>query len=550
MSFASAVSEGGICDRIAAEPGWKRIRTELRPGVMTMRRFLEEDQAVEVRQKNGSTGRRWLAGFAVVLALFLSAGAVLLARAWPFTQANVIRELEQATSSRVQIGEFHRTFFPHVGCVAQRIALTRGSDSENQAVMTVETLTIKGTWSGLLSKHVALIEARGAHAVFPPLGSGQNWKPTESKVVVDQLIANEAVVEFSRNDKPPLKFRVDEFAAHHLATHDPMKFEVRVQNPEPPGEVRTNGTFGPWNMSEVSATPVEGSYSFQNANLGAFHGIGGTLSSTGQYRGTLQRLEVTGEASTPDFVVVRSGHKIELGSDFRAEVDALNGDVTLDRVVARVAETLVVSHGKVADQGSRKGKTANVELAVRNGRIQDLLRMFVSEKRAPLSGTVSLKANTVVPPGAQPFLQKLQMTGDFGVASGLFTKAETEEKLGKLSAVARGQPGNADHPENVVSDLKGHVVVRNGVATFSELSFRVPGALARLHGTFNLMNEDVNLHGTLFMEANLPKATSGIKSFFLKAIDPFLKKNRRGGAEFPVSITGTYKHPVYRADPV
>jgi hypothetical protein len=52
------------------------------------------------------------------------------------------------------------------------------------------------------------------------------------------------------------------------------------------------------------------------------------------------------------------------------------------------------------------------------------------------------------------------------------------------------------------------------------------------------------------MNAPLPKATSGIKSFLLKAIDPFLKKNRHGGARIPVSITGTYEHPVYRADPV
>jgi hypothetical protein len=82
------------------------------------------------------------------------------------------------------------------------------------------------------------------------------------------------------------------------------------------------------------------------------------------------------------------------------------------------------------------------------------------------------------------------------------------------------------------------------------LSFRVPGAKARLDGTFDLITQKVNFHGMLFMEAKLPQATSGIKSFLLKAIDPFLKKNRRGGAKFPVSITGTYQHPSYHADPV
>jgi hypothetical protein len=94
------------------------------------------------------------------------------------------------------------------------------------------------------------------------------------------------------------------------------------------------------------------------------------------------------------------------------------------------------------------------------------------------------------------------------------------------------------------------VVVKNGIATFTGLAFRVPGAKARLNGTFDLITQKVDLHGMLSMDAKLPEATSGIKSFLLKAIDPLLKKNKRGGAKFPVSITGTYQHPSYHADPV
>ena len=515
-----------------------------------MREVLEGHRPIEIRPKHRGIRRSWLAMLAVALAIIVVAGTVYLARAWPFTRATVIKELEQATSSTVQIREFHRTYFPHLGCVAVQVALKRGSDQQSQAEMMVEKLTVQGTWSGLLSKHLALIKAEGAHAVFPPLGSGQSWKPTESNVVVDQFIANGSVVEFTRKDKPPLKFLVNEFAAHHLATYDPMKFEVRLRNPEPPGEVEASGTFGPWNMERVSATPVAGSYSFRDANLGAFGGIGGRLSSNGQFHGTLEKIDVVGNTDTPDFLVRHSSHRMDLASDFQVQVDALDGNVELNQVVARLARTVVVSHGRVADQGGQRGKTAALDLEVRNGRIQDLLRLFASEKQSPLSGVVSLTARTEVPPGPEPFLRKLQMTGDFGIASALFGKRQTEQQLNKLSAVARGEPEQAADPANVLSDLRGHVVVHDGVATFTDLSFHVPGALARLHGTFNLTSERVDFHGTLFMKASLPKASSGIKSFLLKAIDPFLKKNRRGGAEFPVSITGTYQHPVYRADPV
>ena len=521
-------------------------------GTLKMREVFESREQSEAQAKSGGAGRRWFALLAVAVAIVTAAGAAFLGYVWPFTTANVIEALQQATSSTVQIGEFHRTYFPHVGCVAKHVTLARGSEPQSKAVMTIEKLTIAGNLSGLFTKHLASIRAEHAQAVFPPIGTGQSWRPTVSKVVVDELIADGAVVEFRRQEKgkAPLKFEVHKFVAHHLASHDPMKFEVDLQNPEPPGEIAASGTFGPWNLDRVSATPVAGRYSFRDADLGAFRGIGGRLSSNGQFGGTLEEIDVAGTTDTPDFMVRHSSHRTELASDFQVKVDARNGNVTLNQVIARVLQTTVVSHGNVTDQGTPKGKTATLDLAVRNGRIQDLLRLFVSEKQSPLSGVVSLHAKTAIPPGTEPFLQKLQMTGDFGVESALVAKAKTEENLGKLSAVARGEPDRVADPEDVLSSLQGHVVVRDGVATFTGLSFRVPGALARMHGTFNLVNEDVNLHGTLFMEASLPKATSGIKSFLLKAIDPFLKKNRRGGAEFPVSITGTYQHPVYRADPV
>ena len=54
----------------------------------------------------------------------------------------------------------------------------------------------------------------------------------------------------------------------------------------------------------------------------------------------------------------------------------------------------------------------------------------------------------------------------------------------------------------------------------------------------------------LFLEQKLSKTTSGVKSFLLKALDPLLKKNKKGGAKMPVKITGTYSHPHYSTDPI
>jgi len=491
-----------------------------------------------------------VAGLGVAGAILLA--ALFLSREWPFAKQNVIQQLSEATASNVQLGAFRQTFFPHPGCVLDDVTLTRGSDPGKKTVMHVKSITIVGNLVGLFAKHLALIELRGAQVKFPPYGAGEGWTPTRSKIVLDKLVANDASLEFASRKKNgnPVKFAIHDLAAHHLATGDPMTFEVRLSDPIPPGEITADGSFGPWTMDQLGNTPVSGNYIFREADLSAFEGIGGILSSSGKFNGTLESIAVEGSMATPDFVVRGSSHKADLKSDFKTEVDPSNGDITLQHVAAHLRQTTIISQGSIASHRDEDGKRADLDLAVRKGRIQDLLLLFVEAKKAPLSGSVSLKVKSVIPPGREPFLKKLKLTGDFGIDDAQFSQDETQESVEKLSASARGKTDEQDDPESVVSNLQGQVTVQNGIANFSKLSFRVPGALANLHGTFDLISQRIDLHGTLLMEATLPRATSGVKSFLLKAIDPFLKKNRHGGAKFPVSITGTYQKPEYRADPI
>lgn len=160
-----------------------------------------------------------------------------------------------------------------------------------------------------------------------------------------------------------------------------------------------------------------------------------------------------------------------------------------------------------------------------------------------MRGPISFRARVTLPPGKQRFLQKVRLEGDFGIGGGHFTNPKTQYGVDKLSERARGEKNDED-PERVISNLKGHVVLRNGVATFSYLSFNVPGAFAELRGTYNLINKRVDLRGKMRMDATLSQASKGIKSFFVKALDPFYKK-KNAGAIVPVSITGTYSQPSY-----
>jgi AsmA-like protein len=512
---------------------------------------IDEVEKIHDERPGKKRHRTWWILLAVVATAVLIGSVVYFIKNWPFTEASVVNQLGTATSSAVHITAFKHIFLPRPGCIAEGVTFDRGSDSD-RAKMTVQKLTIESSFSGLLAKHLAVIRLEGAAVLLPAFGTAPSWKATSSDIIIDELRANDAVLEFARHDSksPNVTFAVHEFVGHHLAFRDPMLFDLRLKNPTPPGEIVAHGSFGPWNTEQLGATPVSGEYSFRNADLGVFGGIQGILASEGQFQGTLDKIAVKGNTTTPDFLVKDSAHKLALETMFDASVATANGDVALNQVQARLLRTIIMTHGSVVGRPGEKGKTASLEMSVRGGRIQDLLLLFVSEKRAPLNGTVSLKAKTSVPPGQKPFLKKLRLSGDFGIDSALFTKEETQKDLGKLSAAGRGQPDQTDDSEDIVSELQGHVDVKDGIATFSDLRFHVPGARARLQGTFNLIDQKVDFRGLLFMDANLPKATSGIKSFLLKAVDPFLKKNRHGGARIPVSITGTYQHPSYKSDPV
>jgi hypothetical protein len=68
-----------------------------------------------------------------------------------------------------------------------------------------------------------------------------------------------------------------------------------------------------------------------------------------------------------------------------------------------------------------------------------------------------------------------------------------------------------------------------------------------MSGTYNLLNQQIVLHGTLKTEAHLSQDTSGIKSVLLKPFDP-LFKGKKAGAEIPVKIAGTYQNPQFGFD--
>jgi len=498
----------------------------------------------EVRKRHVPRGVLWAAGVCVgVLVL----GWIVLILVWPFTREKLQSDLGEATGSTVVIQSLHKTYFPP-GCVMQGVSMTPLQKTQSTAAVNIEKLTIHSSYTRLWSKHVDIfIDGAEVHLPVPGHNIGFSFdKP--SKAIVDEISVKNSALLFHPQpaSSPQLRFDIHELLVHHPGMREEMPFTVKLRIPEPPGELEVSGKLGKWRSDNPGQTPVSGSYSLERADLAVFVGIRGSVSSRGDFNGNIQHIQLQGSADAPDFGVTRSGHRVHVTGDFRALVNGANGDVALEEVHASFGKTRVKSTGTVEGEGE---KTGDLKLGGTDGRIQDVLMLFIQSPVSPLTGIVAFNATAKVPATLQGFVRKVQFTSDFSIDDGHLTNPTTQGKMDHLSQQAQGEK-QTDDPATAISNLVGHVELREGVANFTDLKFRVPGALAHLHGTYDVITEKIDMHGLLLMEADLPHATSGFKSFLLKPINVFLKKNHHGGARIPVTITGTYDKPVCKTDPV
>jgi hypothetical protein len=479
---------------------------------------------------------------------------VLLASRWPFTEHAVIAALQERFSSTVEFKRFRGTYLIP-GCVIEGITFHLNDDRNAPVLATVEKLTIRGRYIGLFTspKRIGWVKAEGLRVFIPSRSERKDEvqrtsHTAQSSLIIGEIIADGAVVQFARDGNPaePLQFEIHQLRLDSVADDRPMSFHATLRNPAPPGEVRADGQLGPLKPDDFNHIALSGSYGFQQANLGIFPGIAGTLSSDGTFHGVIQHIDVEGATDVPDFQVTRSGHPVHLNTQFHAVVNGADGNVDLQTVNAQFENTSVASRGEVAGNPSGKGKTVSIHSTETKGRIEDWLRLFGRSNRPALTGSMNFETKVAFPLEQGRFLDQITLQGEFGVATMRFTRSETQGTVNSLSERAQGEKEDGD-PESVVSNLRGRVEVKNGIATFSTLSFSVPGALAQLHGTYGLISEQINLHGTLQVDARLSRSSKGIRSFLLKVVEPFLKK-KDAGEIVPVKLTGSYEHPSYGID--
>lgn len=482
--------------------------------------------------------KKLLLGTVVVLLAALIVVAALLHHYWPFTESAIAAELSAAAASDVHFGSFHDQYFPP-GCVAENVVFQRkGSE---YPFITIQRLTIRSYPAGILRNHVSLLRAEGMHVMVGRRDFG-GANTSVSKRTIDELIADGAILEIrQRAPEQNLRFTFHNFELKNLGGGSKTSFSAVFDNPLPAGLIRTSGQFGPWNSARLGETALSGKYTLENADLGVFDGIGGRVSSTGEFGGTAKQMEVEGSTRSDQFEVAKTHHSLPLKTDFKASLDVTSGDVELHQVRARFGRNQIDASGTIGPDAHGKRK-AVVELRCDRGRIEDIFYPFIKSPRSPLTGDAEFKMRVTIPGGPQKFVAKLDLQSSFEIKNARFTREETQERLNKIA-----ESPDQHQPTETLSDFHGTVEMRQGIAHFSYLSVEDQSASAMFRGSYGIEDERVNMQGKLKTATSLTKATHGFSAVFAKVLEPFFKKSPHVNV-VPVKISGTYSHPSFGLD--
>jgi hypothetical protein len=349
----------------------------------------------------------------------------------------------------------------------------------------------------------------------------------------------------SDTSKPPLRFHIARLHLKSVGADSASRYDADLTIPKPPGTIQSSGDFGPWNASTPGDTPLKGDYTFDNADLGIFKGIAGTLSSKGTFDGALDSVNVRGTTYVPNFRLKMSGNPLPLSTTFEALVDGSNGNTVLQPVRATLGHTNFTTAGAVIknDQYSKRSITLQVKMP--NGDMRDLL--LLAMKGQPfMEGTINMQSSIDIPPLNSTVKEKLVLDGTFDLHDAKFLKSTIQNQIDSLSRRGQGQPKN-EAIDQVISSMQGSFHLENQVMTFRSLAFEVPGADVSAAGNYDMGTDMLDFHGALKLDAKLSETMTGWKRWVLKPADPFFAKNG-AGTFVKIKIEGSSHQPKFGLD--
>ncbi len=502
--------------------------------------------------------RKWIvlggcAALAVTLALFAVATKAL--RGGTLTD-RVTAALAAALNCDVSMNPLTVRLLPRISVSGTNLAIRLRNRPDLPPFIEVEQFDVNLGLLSVVRRHIEEVHLDGLHINVPPrlaasmaasaaAGTDRPEASADALFSVDRVVTHDAIVNFvaKKAGGRPLMFNVHNLELLDAGVNAPVRFIAGLTNPLPQGQVYSRGTFGPWNRDDPTLTPLDGAYTLADADLGTINGIGGNATSSGTFKGLLTKIHVDGQSDTPNFSLDLGGKPVPLSTKFQVTVDGSDGTTLLDRVEAQLAETTIIVTGIVSNLPGPKNHDVVVKAHVKNGRIEDLMRLAIDSAGPLVAGAVSLDADLKLPPGKGRAQHRLNATGSVRLVQARFTDAEMNAKISDLSRRGLGKKESEAVPV-VPVDFNGMFKLVNGVLTLTKTEVQVPGALIQVAGTYALGSEAVDFTGEALLEASLSKAVGGFKSIFLK---PFNSVFRQGGvgAVVPISITGTRPAPIF-----
>ncbi len=320
----------------------------------------------------------------------------------------------------------------------------------NAPMVSVQHFAFTTRIRGLLHQptRIAEVDVNGMELHVPPKGERSDifgrrdtrHLPKISLLVKEIRCKNvKLFIDTTKPGKDPLEFDIQSMNLQDVGATQPFTYQAELVNPKPVGEIHAEGHFGPWNVDDPRETALDGSYSFSHADLNTIKGIGGILSSHGQFSGVLDHITIDGETNTPDFSLDVSDHPMPLHTVFHAYVDGTTGDTFLDPVQARLADSDFTARGKVVTVKG-KGHDIDMNVEIPHGRMQDFLELGVKTRPPLMNGILSMNGRLHIPPGETRVPEKMQLAGSFQLRNVRFNNPGIQDKVDGLSARAQGKP--------------------------------------------------------------------------------------------------------------
>jgi hypothetical protein len=522
----------------------------------------------------------------VVLVVALLVVAYVIHNAEPMLRRRVIASLEDRFHSPVELDTLHISLLRglEVSGGGLRILYLAGPNQPDKQphgappMVSVKSFDFRtGLWQ-LFEPTMRVVEVRvqGMQLNIPPQqdrgpllqhdDAKHNGQPRMG-LLIDKIVCSDITltIETNKPGKPPLVFKIRDVTLHDVGLKKPFEFEAWLVNPKPLGDIHSTGHFGPLQDDQPRDTPVDGKYSFTNADMATIKGISGTLSSTGEYSGTLGQIAVVGTTEIPNFALDVSDHPVNLRTEFNATVDGTSGDTRLNSVHATLRNTVLDVNGMVVRASGAQGKRDGgfpgddpnrvpghvIDLSVNSdqARIEDLLTLGAKTSPPILQGAMTLRAHLLIPPGHISVSQKMRTEGTFTIRGAIFNNPNWQETLDKLSMRARGRPEEANNQDakRVASQMIGNFALANATINISKLDYKLPGAQVDVAGKYSMDGNTFDFDGTVRTQATASQMLTGWKSIVAMPLDPLLKKNG-AGLQIPIKISGTKSDPKLGLD--